>query len=336
MDSYNPQTCHNYLMENAPRKLAYKNDKDFAKWQQEAAAKLTELIGLDNFEKCDPNLKIEYKKETDLYIERKIVFTAEKYADVPCHLLTPKKGVGPFPLVITLQGHSTGMHISLGRPKYENDLKSIKGGRDYAIQAVKEGYAALAIEQRCFGERKDNQPEHVHGCHQGTMGALLLGRTMIAERVWDVQRAIDVIEDFADIDNERIACMGNSGGGIISYYAACLDSRIKIVMPSCSISTYKDSIGKIYHCTDNYIPGIYNYFEMGELAGLIASRPLIVVAGKEDSIFPIDGVKENFELIQKVYDLAGAGDKCRLVIGQEGHKFYPEMAWPVFKELSNW
>ena len=75
---------------------------------------------------------------------------------------------------------------------------------------------------------------------------------------------------------------------------------------------------------------------MGDLAGLIAPRPLVVVAGREDEIFPIRGVEETFETIRQIYRAAGAADRCSLVVGSEGHRFYADLAWPVFRELSGW
>lgn len=70
---------------------------------------------------------------------------------------------------------------------------------------------------------------------------------------------------------------------------------------------------------------------MGDLGGLIAPRPLVVVCGVEDKIFPINGVEESFALIQKAYAELGAEDRCHLVKGAEGHRFYPDDAWPVMK-----
>jgi hypothetical protein len=159
---------------------------------------------------------------------------------------------------------------------------------------------------------------------------------MIGERVWDVSRAIDALHDFPEIDTDRIGCMGNSGGGTITYFASCLDQRISIGMPSCYVCTFRDSIGMIDHCPDNYIPGILRCFEMGDLACLIAPRPLVVVAGRQDEIFPIEGVKETFDKIQQIYAAAGASDRCRLVVGEGGHRFYADLAWPVFRELAGW
>jgi hypothetical protein len=168
------------------------------------------------------------------------------------------------------------------------------------------------------------------------MVALLLGRTMIGERVWDVSRAIDVLGEFPEIDVGRTACMGNSGGGTITYFAACLDERISVAMPSCYVCTFRDSIGMIDHCEDNYLPGILQFFEMGDLACLIAPRPLVVVAGRKDLIFPIDGVEETFDTIQRIYAAASAPDRCKLVVGPEGHRFYADLAWPSFRELAGW
>ncbi len=334
-----PETCHNPLLDHAPRVLAFSPEREFTAWQEAVGEKLRECVGVLP-ESATPNLRIEAREETDVYTSVRFVFTAEANADVPCYLLTPKTGAGPYPVVICLQGHSTGMHISLGKPKYDGDEACIAGGRDFALQAVREGYAALVIEQRCFGERLDQRSPDVRhvsgGCSHASMVALLLGRTMIGERVWDVSRALDLLGEFPDLDTARIGCMGNSGGGTITYYAACLDPRISVAMPSCYVCTFKDSAGRIDHCQDNYLPGLLRYCEMGDLAALIAPRPLVVVAGHDDPIFPLYGVLETYDTIEGIYRAAGVPDNCRLVVGNGGHRFYPEDAWPVFRAVAGW
>lgn len=341
MPLFAPEDCHKLGLERKAPASAYKSGEDFGLWQAQAKEKLTELLG-DRPLPVPLNVRVEWEQEKDLYQEIRFLFTSEEGADVPCHLLIPKQGEGPFPVVICLQGHSTGMHISLANPKFPGDEASIAGDRDFAVQAVKQGYAALALEQRCFGERKDQRSEEKQGvtkrhrCHHGSLTALLLGRTMAGERVWDVSRAIDALAEFPQVDTQRIGCMGNSGGGTITFYAACMDERIKIAMPSCSFCTYTASIGSVDHCADNYIPRILKYFEMGDLAGLIAPSSLVVVAGKEDPIFPIDGVQEAFSAAKNLYQYAGVEAKIRLVVGDGGHRFYAKEAWPVFRELSGW
>ena len=339
MSSFAPEACHRHLLESTPRLLAFGPGKDYATLRREVGAKLRELLGIMP-QRVPLDLHVERREEHELWREVRFVFRAEAGADVPCHLLLPREGEPPFPVVICLQGHSTGMHISLGRPIYEDDEATISGDRDFAVQAVRQGYAALAIEQRCFGERRDQRPTEVatfrRACQHAAMTALLLGRTMIGERVWDVSRAIDALGEFSEVDVGRIACVGNSGGGTITYFAACLDERIGIAMPSCYVCTWRDSIAAIDHCECNYIPGILRYFDIGDLACLIAPRPLIVVAGREDRIFPLPGVEEAYATIRDIYRTGGAADRCRLVVGEGGHRFYADLAWTVFRDLAGW
>lgn len=314
--------------------MRYDGKQDFNEWREELRKKLIELIGIDTFVKCDPQFEIEYEKETDEYSETRFSIQSEEGYRFPAVLRVPKNVEGKIPVVICLQGHSTGFHISLGEPKYERDYASIANGdRDFAVRIIKEGYAALAIEQRDFGEC-GGAGEQGPDCYISSMTALLIGRTTIAERVWDVSRAIDALEEHFDcIDKDRIYCMGNSGGGTTTYYAACLEDRIKIAMPSCSVCTYRDSIMPQHHCACNFIPRSALYFDMGDLSALIAPRKLIVVNGKEDVIFPDDGVNETYGIIKEMYKQAGAEDNCNLVTGDGGHRFYADDAWPVFKEL---
>jgi len=329
-----PDLCHEEAFTVLKPKLAFSDDCDFKTYQAEVREKFLELLG-EMPEKIPANVEVEYEEDHDTYLDRSFVFDTEKYTKVPCHLWIPKDGKEKHGVVICLQGHSTGMHISMGKAMYEGDEKTISGGdRDFARQIVKEGYAALVVEQRAFGERKSEKIDAKTTCSHPAMVALLLGRTMIGERVWDVSRAIDALDAFnTELDLDKIAIMGNSGGGTCSFYAACYDERIKLCMPSCAVCTYKDSIAAMYHCTCNYIPHAARYFDMGDLSVLIAPRPFIIVCGKEDPIFPLHGVNATYDIVKRIYRKAGAEDQCKLIVGPEGHRFYAAQSWPVFKSF---
>lgn len=336
MHNFSPDACHDALMKSRKPLLAFDLDADYDAWKKQVKEKFTELLG-DDPEAVDLNLEIEWEQETDAFYERRFLFTSEAHTTVPCHLLIPKTGKAPFPLVICLQGHSTGMHISLGRTVYEGDEQFAKSGdRDFALQIIKEGYAALVIEQRGFGERKCGREKFLWKnttCEHPAMAALLLGRTLLRERAWDVSRAIDAVSGFPELDMDKISIMGNSGGGTTSYYAACLEPRIKAVMPSCSVCSFDDSITMRNHCVCNYVPKMAKYMDMGEMACMIAPRPLIIVAGAEDKGFHLEGTKKVYEVIKKIYAKEGAPENCKLIIGPEGHRFYADLSWPTFREL---
>jgi len=331
-------TSKEYILEMAKNTvpvMAYKDDNCLKEWQRTAREKLTELLGLP-LQSGEKDFMILSKQELDTYIKIDFEFQSEPGYYVPCSLLVPKGVDKPLPGVICLQGHSTGAHISLGIPKFERDAKSIAGGRDFAVRAVKEGFCAIAIEQRYMGVKGQNE-EGRPSCFtdNAAMGSFLMGRTAIGERVWDISKLIDVMEehltDYIDIDH--IICMGNSGGGTATFYASCYDERIHMSIPSCALCTYEESIMAMHHCMCNLIPGVRTYFNMGDLGCLIAPRPLIVVCGKEDTIFPLHGVKASYEIIQKAYKKEGKELLCHLVIGDGGNQLYPDEVWPIVKEI---
>lgn len=319
------------IMPEVEPKLAYQKNADYAKWQGTAREKLQELLGLP-LVVCDDQFTVIEEKELEAYRQISFEFQSEPGYVVPCTMLIPKEMKAPVPGVICLQGHSTGAHTSLGEPKYPGDEELIAGGRDYARRAVAEGYCAIAMEQRymgVLGQKEDGYPACLRD--NEVMAGLLIGRTAIGERVWDVQRLLDVIEKHLSqyIDSERMMCMGNSGGGTVTFYASCLDERIKLSIPSCSVCTYEASIVAMRHCTCNYVPRIRNYFNMGDLGCLIAPRSLIVVCGIHDPIFPLHGVEESYAVIEKAYQSLGREEKCCLVKGDGGHQFYPDLVWPI-------
>ena len=325
-----------YAKQNPP-KMAFDINRDVFRQAAEAREKYLELLGVP--EKTVESVPvIEFVSDADpRFDEIRFKFESEPDFFVPAHLLLPKgvyKSGKKLPVVIGLQGHSTGMHISLGRPKYPGDEQTISGGdRDFAIQAVALGYAAVAMEQRGFGELDGTVSQGSGRCHQNAVQAMMLGRTMIGERAHDVSALIDALGQFPECDVNKVGLMGNSGGGTATFYTACVEPRVKVAMPSCAFCSLHDSIFSLHHCICNYIPQLYKYFEMGDLALLIAPRPLIVVCGKDDRIFPLEGVKREFATVQKIYDAMGVPNNCALVVGQEGHRFDAAQSWPVYAEM---
>ena len=330
-----PRVLHAQLMQSVTPDMRWQEGEDVTAWQEKARAKLREVLGLP-LTTAKANFRIEWTKEEEQWTETLFVLETEPGMEVPCHLVLPKNYEGKLPLAICTQGHGTGMHISLGRVKFPGDEGDFDGDRDFAVQAVSKGWAALAMEQRAMGEC-GSKPDGHPNCNHPALQAILLGRTLIGERCHDVSCVIDAVEaHFPMIDMDRISMMGNSGGGTTTIYATALDTRIKAAMPSCALCGYYASIGAMQHCDCNYIPGIMNHFDMGDLAAMIAPRPLTVVNGVTDASFPIESAKEQVAIARRVYEALGAGDKIAHVIGHEGHRFYKAPAWPVFDECTGW
>lgn len=317
------------------KSLAFDPQKNFDEQKAKVLKKYLELIKLPEKE-TDPTAIIEYEDKTNPdFDEIRFSFESEKGVFVPAHMLLPKERSGKLAMVICLQGHSTGMHVSLARePHPSKEAMAVEGDRDFCIQAVKRGYAAVALEQRGFGEL--SVTENFRSCHELYMQLVLLGRTLIGERVRDVMSLIDTVESSFDfIDMERIGIMGNSGGGTTSYFAACADERIKVSMPSSSFCTFVDAWGSITHCCCAYVPEMLRYMEMPDMAMMIAPRHLIAVNGVQDNLQPFEAAKNAFETVKEIYKAAGKEENCDFVVGSEGHRFYAKEAWPVFDRHIN-
>jgi hypothetical protein len=255
----------------------------------------------------------------------------EPTVPLPFYLLRPKTVRGRVPLVLTPHGHSHP-HLYAGIVHSEEERKSVEEGeRDIAVQAVRQGYLALAPTTRGFGDTRtasDRAAGALSSCRTELMHALLAGRTPIGARVWDMSRLIDWAVTRNDVDPDRIAITGNSGGGTVSLFAAACELRIAVSVPSCYFCTFRGSIGSIRHCDCNYVPGILRLGEMDDVAGLIAPRPFQAIAGETDDIFPIEHVRAAFENLRRIYRAAGAPDACGLYVGPGGHRYYSAGAWP--------
>lgn len=322
---YDPWGHHQRLTATAKPALAFGEDTRFNEWQPKLRNELARVLALPKSADCSLNAEVTLEQSTNDSETFRVVFQAEPGVYVPCFLVLPKKRSGPLPVMICLQGHKKkdGMLVSIGRVPDG-------GGRDIAVQAVQNGWAALAIEQRCFGERKGD-------CQRESLNALMLGRTLTGERVHDVMRAIDFIETRPELDKTRIGCMGNSTGGTVTFYAACVDPRIRLSVVSCSYCTYAESWMKIQHCACGYLPGILKVADMGDLAGLMAPRHLLIVAGTEDYLATIAGVRSAFGQTKKIFTAAKCADNVELIVGDGGHQFYPKLAWPrIQNALSTW
>ena len=312
---------------------------EFPKWQDSFRARLRGALGLDNME---ADLKDHRPRGEMVSFEDMGGYTRESWhlwveptVPLPFYLLRPKSSGRKPPLVLTPHGHNHP-HIYVGIAHNEDEEKSIKeGDRDIAIQAVGEGYMTIAPTTRAFGEtrtERDREDDKPNSCRIQLLHGLLVGRTPIGERVWDMSCLIDWAIAELDIDANRIAITGNSGGGTISLFAAACDTRITVAVPSCSFCTFQGSLGSVNHCHCNYVPGILRLGEMYDVAGLIAPRPFCAIAGKGDGYFPLEHVEIAFKRLKHIYTVAGAGDNCQLYVGDRGHRYYRGGAWPFINK----
>lgn len=312
----------------APLRLTFRaNSKAEAEeWQQHLRVKLTELLG--GFPERTP-LRAEMMETRvfPAYKRQKFMLESRPGVAVMGYLLTPTNGKRPLPAVICVPGHGRGVDDIVGIDENGKDRTGKPGYQhDFALQVVERGVAAVAVEPMAFGHRRDPinvaKGPSVTACQPAAGSALLYGETMIGWRVWDVMRTVDWIETRPELDASRVGCMGISGGGTCTQFSAALEPRIRAAFVSGYLNTFRDSIMSVSHCIDNYVPGILNWAENYDVAGLIAPRPFFSEGGDRDPIFPVHATRESFMRVKRVYEVFGAPEKAQQEIFAGVHEFH--------------
>ncbi|MFN7918535.1 MAG: alpha/beta hydrolase family protein [Bryobacteraceae bacterium] len=329
MPQFDPLIWAREQYRSAKLQLTFKasNRKQAEAWQKKLRAKVVELMGGFPHERVPLEPQTLETREFDGYRREKIVFHSRPGVMVLAYLLTPKNGKSPYAPMICLPGHGRGVDDIVGIDDKGRERTGKAGYQhDFAIQAAEHGMAAVAIEQMAFGCRRDKttlgRSLGTSACQPLAGAALLMGQTMIGWRVWDVMRTIDWIATRSELDSTRVGCMGISGGGQTTLWSAAVDPRIQVAYISGHLCTFLDSIFSIAHCIDNYVPGVLDWAEMYDVAGLIAPRPLFVESGDRDNIFPVEAAKQSFERTRRVYEVFGAADKAEQEVFSGEHSFH--------------
>jgi hypothetical protein len=294
-------------------------------WQRELRAEVVRLLGLTGRRRPAPKAEQLAAEDRGEYVEQKWALDVGEGVTAPMYLLVPK-AEPPYKPVLVFHGHNPSAQTILGNfPDEQTAAERLAKDANYAQQLAREGYFVCAVEQRGFGERQSEKKHDWNSCRHLSFSYLLSGRTLLGERCHDGQCAIDYLETRDDLTGAP-AATGNSGGGTTTLWLSAIDERVGVVMPSCYFCSFKGSILEVRHCECNYVPGILEVCEMGELAASLAPRPFRAIAGEQDDIFPIAEVRDQFETVRRAYSLLDAEDRCSLAVHGGPHAYSHKLA----------
>lgn len=308
--------------------------EDVSAWRTAWREALGDALGIDGGNgSAAPSATVVEVDQFPSHRREKIVLDLPDGSALPFYLLLPiRSPEGRLPVVIGLHGHSRrGKEPWAGNFVDEDERRETgETEEDVGLQAVGHGYAALIPDVRGFGEmmfREDLAAGKANSCEEFQRRALMTGATLIGERVADVSRLIDYVQTRHELDPERIMLVGHSGGGTVTLFAAALDPRITVAVPVSYFCTFQASILARHHCICNVIPGMLELGEMSDVAALVAPRPLLVVHGLHDPIYPFEATKAAFWKVLGFYRKVGVTERVQLAEGAGGHRFYAKPVW---------
>jgi dienelactone hydrolase len=321
------------------RSLAFKAGSltEAQAWQPRLREKLIDLLGGFPAKACDLSPRILEMHEEEGFTRQLVVIQTLPGEFMPVFVLIPHhEADSHLKPVIALHGHGTwGAEAIVGdlsSPEITAFNRSMN--YDYAGQLVRRGYLVFAPELRGFGLRLEDpayqdadDPQWISSCYSVSVNALLLGKTLLGMRIYDVIRLIDYIQTRPETSIETLGCVGLSGGGMLTLFTTALDIRITCAVVSGYFNTFRDSIMAIRHCLCNFVPGLVRVAEMVDIAGLVAPRPLLIESGTQDAIFPVDATRKAYADLQKIYKVFTAIDRLEIDIFEGEHSWSGAIAY---------
>ena len=251
----------------------------------------------------------------------KVVFESRPGFVVTCHVYLPKATAGESasvkrPAILCPIGH----YLSAG--------KSSEVVQARCVQLARMGFVVLTYDAIGQGERLTG--ENVH--HDAGYTLLPIGETIAGWMVWDSIRAVDYLCTRDDVDASRIGMTGNSGGGLNTLFTAAIEPRIQAAVVVGFTFEFRHWLKYAgTHCTCTHLPGWLSEMEWFELASLIAPRPLMLIQGEADSIFPIVGARRAADDTSKIYQLLDAQSHFRFVeLAGQPHAYSQPFREPMY------
>jgi dienelactone hydrolase len=312
--------------------------EEWRAWHGELQGTLRRLLGVDRMIRTDPNARITETVQLDGYRRERVLIDTEPGVTMPFYVLIPDNLKGTAPAVIAAHGHdSGGKYAPAGRRDIPAMVETIEGHNyDYGVQAVRRGYVVFCPDARGFGERRESFSEgdafvRNGSCRQLAHMGLPLGLTVAGMWSWDLSRLLDYVQTRPEVRGRKVASIGLSGGGLQTLYFAATDERVDVAVSSGYFYGVADSLLHLSdNCDCNYVPHLWEYADMGDLAALIAPRPFFAEAALQDGLNGprgIDNVLEQLAITRRAYALVDALDHIGLDTFPGGHVWHGTVVW---------
>ena len=246
---------------------------------------------------------------------------------VPGVLLLPKRSDGKVPAI--LYHHWHGGEYDRGKVElFETNHTPVAPGP----ALVQRGFAVMAIDAACFGERQGQGADALKGS-AGEMSAakfdLWAGRTLWGRMVRDDRMALDYLASRPEVDAGRIGAMGMSMGATRTWWLMALDERIRAGVAVACLTRYQDLIaadGLKFHGIYYYVPGMLRHFDSEAVIACASPRALLCLNGDQDAGSPVSGIRAIEGAARPAWQVSGRPEAFQsIVYAGIGHSYTEDM-----------
>ncbi|MDA4114477.1 MAG: hypothetical protein OK474_10570 [Thaumarchaeota archaeon] len=236
------------------------------------------------------------------------------------------------------------------------------GGRSWATELAKRGFAVLAVDSFMWGSRRipleSMNPAHAEpfrGLREGsdefiraynhywdsTEAGLTMSTVLCAGTTWpgivlyEDRRSVDYLVSRPEVDAGRIGCGGLSGGALRSAFLTGMDPRIKAGFCVGWMSTLGSMLRNHIqgHDVIMYVPHLLEMLDIPDVMALHAPLPLLSMYDREDGLFSLEGQTEAHNKIGSIYEKMGYPKNYEGKFYPGPHKFDVQMQEDAFEWL---
>lgn len=354
-----------------PLDYAHRDGLSVLEWQKQGRAEALRVLAF-NPDPVPLDLSVHSVEPRDGYEVRTISFAGSPYYRVPAYLLVPD-GDGPFPAVVALHDH--GGWYYHGKEKLvsmANDHLAVKQfrdhyyeGRAYAEELTKRGFVVIVADAFYWGERRlqyNDPPKNIKnklaGLQESDTRYVKIMNSFLSDRIGDLnirmsfsgttwggiinyddRRAIDVLQSLPQVDDERIGCVGLSGGGFRSTYLSGMDSRIKAAVIAGWMVSLPTIINMPYSVHSDMFDayGLHANLDHPDVASLGAPECATFIQNcSRDRLYPREGMDLAIKKIGAVYYDLDKSEQFQSRYYDVTHQFNVQMQEDAFDWLEKW
>ena len=294
---------------------------DFDEWRQLAREKVFECMLTPPPPSDAPAKPFELPgdfEQREGYRAYRLSLPLSRYYDVPALLLVPD-GNGPFPAVNVLHDH--GAHLFIGKEKMirplATDDSQVRADADAWVASLyegqylgdllaKHGYVVLSTDAPLWGERgrEEGVDRKAYAVIAGNM--MMYGVDLCGYMHYDDIHATDFLAALPQVDSLRIGCAGCSMGAYRAWMLSALSDRIRCGAAICWMNTADHQLtlrhGRGEHGGfANCLPGLRRWLDYPHVASLACPKPMLFINGRQDKLFPVEGVEKAFGVMHDVW-----------------------------------
>lgn len=328
---------------------------DFTTWRNEGREMLDHCLQLMPPPSHQWEMEVEAREKRQGYEAQRISFNLSAWSRVPAYLLIPE-GEGPFPALLLLHDH--GAHFSIGKEKMvrpfgvadsvaqdaQTWVEKCYDGSYVGDSLAARGYVVLIVDALLWGDRgceeqRLGKPKfRTYDVQQALASNLMqMGSSLASIIHGDDLRSAEFLSSLSCVDPRRIGCLGFSMGAYRAWMLAAMTDLISCSAAICWLNTTEQLMtlannqNKGGSAFAMLVPQLRLYMDYPHVAALACPKPALFFNGRNDKLFPVEGVEEAFKHLHEVWQSQQAEERLVTKLWDEKHYFNRAMQTETYR-----